>query len=238
MPLRAVLFDLGGTLWDDWPMEREHFRFLAAALTRAGRPTTVDDFLRHVPAVVASYCPALTGGLLWRLCGAQPLAAEALTGLRAHMATLLEDSVTFAQLCPLRPGARELLASLQGRVRLAVASKHAPAMEHWLAYYDLRRYFDYCGFEQAGGPGKPDPRFIEAILEAVKVAPSDALMVGDRLDCDVWPANVLGLRTLRVPSTPWDQQQPRYQLDVPDYTAPDLATTRELLTCLLDAQSV
>jgi FMN phosphatase YigB (HAD superfamily) len=49
------------------------------------------------------------------------------------------------------------------------------------------------------------------------------MMVGDRLDNDIWPANRLRMRTVRVLADPYRIQQPRYHGDAPDFTVERVA---------------
>ena len=44
------------------------------------------------------------------------------------------------------------------------------------------------------------------------------MMVGDRLDNDIWPANRLHMTSVRVLADPYRIQHPRYHNDVPHYT--------------------
>lgn len=48
------------------------------------------------------------------------------------------------------------------------------------------------------GCAKPDLRLFEMALQKAKCDPSDAIMVGDRLDNDIIPAKKLGMKTVWV----------------------------------------
>src|SRR5205823_14564478 len=59
---------------------------------------------------------------------------------------------------------------------------------------------------------KPDPAIFTLALERAGCAPSEAVMIGDRLDNDIRPARQLGWKTVRVaqgfarfqsPRDPW-----------------------------------
>jgi HAD superfamily hydrolase (TIGR01549 family) len=53
------------------------------------------------------------------------------------------------------------------------------------------------------GLAKPDPRFFEPLIEALKMEPHEILYVGDRLDEDIEPAAKAGLLTALAPRGPW-----------------------------------
>ena len=45
---------------------------------------------------------------------------------------------------------------------------------------------------------KPDRRIFEKALEMAGCTPEDAAMIGDRLDNDIYPAKMLGMKTVWV----------------------------------------
>ncbi len=53
------------------------------------------------------------------------------------------------------------------------------------------------------GVSKPDPAFFRCVAEAVPCEPGDTLYVGDRLDNDIRPASVAGLKTALIRRGPW-----------------------------------
>ena len=53
-----------------------------------------------------------------------------------------------------------------------------------------------CSFEL--GLEKPDPAIFQLALERARCSPSQAVMIGDRLDNDIRPARLLGWKTIRI----------------------------------------
>jgi FMN phosphatase YigB (HAD superfamily) len=70
------------------------------------------------------------------------------------------------------------------------------------------------------GLEKPDPAIFDLALRQARCAASQAVMIGDRLDNDIRPARMLGLKTVRVLQGPGRFQVPRDSLDEPDLTVP------------------
>jgi len=62
----------------------------------------------------------------------------------------------------------------------------------------LRSRPDFAVFSSEVGFRKPDPRIFERALEALGVAPENALFVGDRLYEDVRGAGELGMTTVQA----------------------------------------
>ena len=96
--------------------------------------------------------------------------------------------------CRLEPGTREALERLRGAgLRLAVVSNSDGRVEEALAAADLRDCFDVVLDSALVGVEKPDPAIFRAALDALGVAPGEALYVGDLYDIDVVGARAAGM---------------------------------------------
>ena len=75
------------------------------------------------------------------------------------------------------------------------------------------------------------------ILNKMDINPSEALLVGDRLDTHVYLANSLGMVAIRLSNTRFKLQEVRNQNEVPKLTISklqELATT-DYIKAILDA---
>ena len=97
----------------------------------------------------------------------------------------------------------------------------------WLLHRDLEQMgiaerIDYAVFSSEVGKRKPHPEIFERALEALEVAPDEALFVGDRLYEDVRGAAQVGLTTVQAvwfradddPEAPEPDFQAFTQMDV------------------------
>jgi putative hydrolase of the HAD superfamily len=79
-------------------------------------------------------------------------------------------------------------------IRLAlVTNGDAAGQRDKLRRFDLERRFDLIQIEGEHGYGKPDPRAYQAVLDMLRVHPSEAWMVGDNLHWDIAAPQRLGL---------------------------------------------
>ncbi len=62
----------------------------------------------------------------------------------------------------------------------------------------IERYFDEIIISDDIGIRKPNPKLFSYALDKVKVKPSETLMVGDRLDNDIEPANAVKIHTALI----------------------------------------
>jgi len=226
--LKAILLDLGGTLWDDYASELALWADMRGELARRGVEFSDEEFEELINRCIDAYAPSLTRAILWRaLDGDRDAYEQVLRKIIGRFkARVVED---FRSMGTLYPGVRELLEELKGSYKLAVASNNFTEAHKWLKGFGLDGYFDFVGLSEEVWLFKPDTRFYDLILERIGVEAKDAMMVGDRLDNDIFPCNRMRMVTVRVLSPPWDRQQPRYHSDLPDYTIEKIAELRDVL---------
>jgi putative hydrolase of the HAD superfamily len=70
---------------------------------------------------------------------------------------------------------------------------------------------------------KPDVRFYEQLTSRCDVDPQECIMVGDRIDKDIIPAKVTGMKTIRVRVGIHSDQEPRVPSECPDRTLSSVA---------------
>ncbi len=115
-----------------------------------------------------------------------------------------------------RPGLGLLLEELSGRCALAA---NAPeAIREALERNDLLRFFTHTEVSGDLGLHKPDIRFFQHILGQCGVGPEEALMIGDRMDNDVLPAKLLGMKTIWFRVGPCAVLEPGMPSEIPDAT--------------------
>jgi HAD superfamily hydrolase (TIGR01509 family) len=88
---------------------------------------------------------------------------------------------------------------------VGVVGNQTEALERWARESLLPA--DVVSSSASLGVRKPDPRFFERVVELAGCAPSEVAYVGDRVDNDVLPALVVGLRAVHVRRGPWGRLQ-------------------------------
>jgi HAD superfamily hydrolase (TIGR01549 family) len=224
LPLEAVCFDLGGTLWDDYPTELHHWELLAGICGRHGIAASLEQLIALAEQVVHTYSPSLTRSMVWRLVGGERgLYQQIVDELVAASLAMLASEAEFKRLNPLYPGVHDLLDKLSRRYRLAIVSQNFAEAEQGMEWHGIRRFFQHTSLSAREKLFKPDPRLYVYTCAALGVEPGCAMMVGDRLDNDIWPANRLRMHSVRVLADPYRIQQPRYLADAPDHTIERIA---------------
>jgi putative hydrolase of the HAD superfamily len=209
--MRAILFDLGGTL--DFPrhwLDRFVTHYQAAGID-IRRPELDDAFSAATRTAYA--CSAeLRHYSLAQLVGLLVDLQFEHVGVHGTMRTthrvlvrggrgiielkrqirdafVAESAIGFAI-------SRPVLMLLARRFKIGVVSNFYGNLERVIADADLARAVTAIADSRRVGFYKPDPRIFTAALARLEVPPQEAIMVGDSLEKDCAPAHAMGMTTV------------------------------------------
>lgn len=128
------------------------------------------------------------------------------------------------------PDAAPVLADLKHRgFRLGVIANQNPGTEQRLAAWGILPYFDVVVASAEAGAAKPDPAIFRKALTQAGCNAENALMIGDRLDNDIAPANRLGMHSVRLLRGIGACHEPQSADEIPEHTIQTLSELFELL---------
>jgi putative hydrolase of the HAD superfamily len=211
MAIEAVLFDMGNTLIDFESRPGSTLQREAAVAVREHLCRQVDGKIPENDEFLARFDDAWRRvEELHRPRTGQPTVAEAvetvLSGIGISMEpgdmTELERThyeTIRVQIRPY-PEATEVLAALRDRgLKLALISNTIwPTDLHRedLERFGMSSFFQCVIFSRDFGRMKPHPSIFQEALQAIAVAPENAMVVGDRLEADVRGARNVGCRAV------------------------------------------
>jgi len=191
--IRAVIFDLDNTLTDFMKMKERAIEAAAEAMIDAGLAGTVEEVIAGINDVYQA-----EGIEYQKVFDRYLIQAHGKLDPRIHAAAVVAYRRAREGTLTLYPHVHATLLELLRRgIKLGVLSD-APRLQAWLrlAYLQLHNLFDAVVTYEDTMARKPDPEPFRKILEALEVAPEEALMVGDWPGRDVEGARALGIRTV------------------------------------------
>jgi putative hydrolase of the HAD superfamily len=182
MTIEIVFLDIGGVLYDDTVYARAWHRALRDAGARFTDAEFDDEYTRARTEQSGSFRRRLIARFL---PGGDLRELEMLAGRywQYPPAALYDDAVP-------------CLEDLQGRYRLGVIANQPGEVRTAMRRDGLEPFFEVWGVSDELGVGKPDPALFELAVKAAGVVPDASAMVGDRLDYDMRPARLVGMRTI------------------------------------------
>lgn len=206
MPLRAVLFDFGGTLLDMETDDEAHRRAFAWAVREWGLPVTGEDLWRQHMEFMAPYWRGqpetwrplrdLTRASVDRLLrtyGREPTEATWDAFWRAYL-----DA--HRQVMRAYPDAAECIERVRGLgLHVGILSDvDIDFLDFALTAVGLRDRFDSITTSEEAGVGKPNPRVFHLALQKAGAPAAEAAYVGDSEARDVRGGKAVGMRTIHV----------------------------------------
>ncbi|MGK2965315.1 MAG: HAD family hydrolase [Tepidiformaceae bacterium] len=227
MPLRAVLFDIGGPIDEEEQLERLFDQHIVEALRAQGIDATTRAVAGASEAAVAAFAPNAYQYICWRLASGDRAVAEAAYREVADRA-VERDAIRGGM--EVREGIADLIRGLAraGLLLGVVANQPARAAAH-LEVAGIAGAFRYVGLSGDIGYRKPDPRLFVHVCEGLGVLPEHCLMVGDRMDNDIAPARALGMRAIRFRTGRHARQEPRTWEEAPDEDVASIGELRDAI---------
>jgi phosphoglycolate phosphatase len=178
-PIRALVFDLDGTLIDS---KQDLVLSVNATLRAIGRDVLPAD-------LVASYVGSGAPALISKALGGSADAEELQRGLKYFLSHYEEHKLDNTRAYP---GVREALAHLDGRPMAVLTNKPREISVRILEGLGLAPFFKVIYGGNSFATKKPDPLGANTVLGDLKVLAHEALMVGDS-EVDVQTARNAGM---------------------------------------------
>jgi HAD superfamily hydrolase (TIGR01662 family) len=227
MTSRVVLFDIGGPIDLEFAWEAAVDSAIAAACGMEGIRVDRAMIEAASEAAVAAFASDAYAFMIDHLCGGDVAAAERITRRRRAMVGELD-------VFQMRPDMPALLRRLAFRgVRLGIVANQPARMADRLAREGIADLFAYLGLTGLTGLRKPDPGAFTSACEALGVEPTEAIMVGDRIDIDIAPAKALGMATILFRTGRHRRQQARDPGHTPDAVVTDVHELDHAISKLL-----
>lgn len=119
--------------------------------------------------------------------------------------------------------APDVLKNLSQKYELGVIANQADALRKRLESFGVLKYFTHIISSHDVKVLKPDIRIFEYALSTAKCNPRDAVMIGDRIDNDIVPAQKLGMKTVWIKQGFGKLQTTLVKENPPDYEIENLS---------------
>ena len=129
----------------------------------------------------------------------------------------------------LYPDTKELLQRLSEKYKIGIIANQDFGTEQRLTDFNVHQYINLVIASAEEGVAKPDLRIFQIALARAECKPEEAIMVGDRLDNDIIPANKIGMTTVWIKHGFGGYAELKEIEEHPDYTINNLNDLLNLL---------
>lgn len=92
----------------------------------------------------------------------------------------------------------QCLEILSKKYKIGIIANQSLGTKERLAQKDVLKYIDLVIASAEEGVAKPDRKIFEIALERSNCKAANSIMIGDRIDNDIVPANLLGMKTIWI----------------------------------------
>ena len=128
----------------------------------------------------------------------------------------------------LYPETKELLQRLSQKYKIGIIANQDFGTEQRLMDFNVHQYINLVIASAEEGVAKPDLRIFQIALARADCKPEEAVMVGDRIDNDIIPANKIGMTTMWIKQGFGSYAEPKTVEEQSDYIVNSLAEITEV----------
>ena len=129
------------------------------------------------------------------------------------------------------PDAEKVLQQLSTKsYKIGIIANQSAGTAERLEKWGLMKYISLVLSSAEEGVANPEPEIFLRALSHAECKPSEAFMIGDRLDNDIYPAKKLGMKTVWVKQGMAVYQKPQNETYTADFTVSSLTEIIDIFT--------
>ena len=224
-----IFFDLGQTLIDEWSYVTYFDKLLFQTLNDYGARIDQrnyyalrNDLVRNRKFGSSGFLEIIS--LMVRLILPRGYDSVIFDNLKTD---LLENK---RKLVKLFSQANYLIPLLSKKYSLGIISNNSSGSANLLVLNGLDKHFKVVCLAEDIGSRKPNHEIFHKALLDSNSSIDNCIMVGDRLDIDILPANELGMKTIRTLDSLYKIQEPVNKKETPLFTISSLSELPKVLS--------
>lgn len=222
-----IFFDLGQTLVDEWRFIDYLDHKLLELLNGFGAKIDIRNYKAVRDNVIRSrkIGNGSTRELIIEVCR---LVSQ--HGYERIIADRLKDDINEGRkkLFRFYYDAKPTLRVLSQKYMLGIIANQSRDILQLLDKFNIKSFFKVIVISSQVNINKPDPRIFQLAMDRAKNS-KHYIMIGDRLDTDIGPANKLGMKTIRYTNSLFKLQKPIDESETATYVVDSLSEIPNVL---------
>ena len=210
MKITTVLLDAGGVILDESEHEEVRAQIAVEILGTVIPGYSIDTYYADVEEAVNCFCPSVYQYVFWKSVRGNRSLFDQL------YASYFDEWQKRKPPLKLTLGFESELSAICQNFEVGIAGQYGQELLEFLEERAILDCFTHRLTQDDFSTTKPDPRFYEQTVKACGGHPQLCIMVGDRIDKDIIPAKLLGMRTILIRVGLHKNQRPRIPFEVPD----------------------
>jgi HAD superfamily hydrolase (TIGR01549 family) len=209
--IKNVFLDAGGVILDETEFEEISSKIITDIIKNYNANYSIENYWENISEAVYKFVPKVYDFILYKninnLNDFNKLKAQ-------YKNELKQTNIKFK----LMDGINNFLKISSKQYKIGILGQYGKDFRQYLKEINFYKYFTFAEIQDDYKITKPDPRYFDAVLKKCKCKPEESIMVGDRIDKDIIPAKMVGMKTIRIKTGIHKNQEPRIPDEIPDLT--------------------
>ena len=216
--IHNIFLDAGGVILDEIEFENNTAEIITGIINRYNKGYVLDNYWKDVDEAVYRFVPKVYDYVLYKnFCDIENFRAAKME---------YKNKIQSCNTLELMNGLTDFLIEFSRCYKIGILGQYGIDFRNFLESKNILRYFAYSEIQDDYGITKPDTRYFEAILKKCNCKAEESVMIGDRIDKDIIPAKLVGMKTIRIRTGLHKNQEPRTPDESADITVNKLCEIR------------
>jgi HAD superfamily hydrolase (TIGR01549 family) len=213
--IKNIFLDAGGVILNETEFENNSATVISQILKQYNKNYSVENYWKDVEEAVYRFIPKVYDYVLYK----NIKDIEKFKRSKMEYKNIIKSiNIKFE----LMEGIGELLMEYSKYYRMGILGQYGSDFREFLKNEKLIKYFTYTEIQDDYKTTKPDTRYFEAVLRECKCKAEESVMIGDRIDKDIIPARMVGMKTIRIRTGIHKNQEPRIPEEMAEITVDKL----------------
>ena len=208
--IKNIFLDAGGVILDEQAFEENSSLIITKIIKQYNKNYSIKDYWNDVDEAVYRFIPKVYDYVLFKN----------IRNINEYdrMKKKYRMEIIKLQKFELMNGIMEFLIEYSKQYKIGILGQYGNDFKNYLKNENIIQYFTYTEIQDNYNITKPDPRYYEKILEICNCKAEESIMVEDRIDKDIIPAKMVGMKTIRIKTGIHKNQEARILEEIPDLT--------------------
>jgi HAD superfamily hydrolase (TIGR01549 family) len=227
--LKNIFLDAGGVILDETVFEKKTAEIISSLLNEYTGNYTTENYWNDVNEAIYRFIYKQYNYVIYKNLQNTEKYYRVFKEYKQRLSIALAVSGKFV----ITEGLEGLLQRLSVKYRIGILGQYGRDFKDYLDSQGLLQYFAFSEIQDDYKVTKPDTRYYTAILDKCNCRAEESLMVGDRMDKDILPAKMVGMKTVLFKTGLHKNMGPVIPEQMPDLTVYSLnEITLERLSAL------
>jgi 8-oxo-dGTP diphosphatase/putative hydrolase of the HAD superfamily len=210
--IKNIFLDAGGVILNENYFEINSAKIISEIIGQYYKNYTIEDYWKDAEEAVYRFVPKVYYYVLYKNLPIIEEYNKSRSKFKEAEMNMLHKNYELME------GIQDFLKRFYGEYNIGILGQYGKNFKIFLEESNVLKYFTFSEIQDDYKITKPDPRYFEAILNKCNCKPAESIMVGDRIDKDIIPAKMVGMKTIRIRTGLHKNQEPRIVEEIPDLT--------------------